>query len=402
MAKRTATCRTRPGSPSATSRTTPWGTERDRAQAAQEEPFEPALARRREIEVVTRPVAGDLGVATRHVAVDVDAVGTDGLAGVVGERVRRRGTPPGRTSCRGTPWSTTARRPATSSASSATYRTVTKELRPAGREPWVRPRCAAAPPGGSADGARRRARRGPRRWPSAGMEPGHQCRGVRVPGRPRSGSRSLTGGRRRSRPGIAGDGFLRWRRRNAAGGRRRAGRRRGRAACQSQYPVPTRCVTVHGLILTSTLRTFREYRPAMALLPALQEAFEGLVKMADQPPGLSPAEALACWMHEKIDENFTALNVDRPPVASEVDHRIPVAHGEVTARCPGKGNSHGSDAVGKVDPGRRIGHAGSPPASWVGNLPFQFRCHAVSGSHHELQGLLPRWAQRRPSGFRIS
>ena len=69
----------------------------------------------------------------------------------------------------------------------------------------------------------------------------------------------------------------------------------------------------------------------MPLLPALQEAFEGLAQMANQPPGLSPAEARA-WMHEKIDENFTALYVDRPPVASEIDHQIPVADGEVTAR----------------------------------------------------------------------
>ena len=30
----------------------------------------------------------------------------------------------------------------------------------------------------------------------------------------------------------------------------------------------------------------------MALLPALQEAYEGLAKMADQPPGLSPAEVV--------------------------------------------------------------------------------------------------------------
>jgi len=69
----------------------------------------------------------------------------------------------------------------------------------------------------------------------------------------------------------------------------------------------------------------------MPLLPALQDAFDGLAKMADQPPGLSPAEGRA-WMHERIDENFTALNVDRPPVASEVDHRIPVTDGEITAR----------------------------------------------------------------------
>ena len=34
----------------------------------------------------------------------------------------------------------------------------------------------------------------------------------------------------------------------------------------------------------------REYRPAMPLLPG-SGAFEGLAQMADQPPGLSPAEA---------------------------------------------------------------------------------------------------------------
>ena len=69
----------------------------------------------------------------------------------------------------------------------------------------------------------------------------------------------------------------------------------------------------------------------MQLLPGLEVAFEGMAKMADQPPGLSPAEARA-WLHEKIDENFTAMSADRPPVALEVDHQIPVAGGEVTAR----------------------------------------------------------------------
>jgi acetyl esterase len=69
----------------------------------------------------------------------------------------------------------------------------------------------------------------------------------------------------------------------------------------------------------------------MPLLPGLEGAFEGMARMADQPPGLSPAEARA-WLHEKIDENFTAMSEDRPPVALEVDHKVPVAGGEVTAR----------------------------------------------------------------------
>jgi acetyl esterase len=69
----------------------------------------------------------------------------------------------------------------------------------------------------------------------------------------------------------------------------------------------------------------------MPLLPGLQDAATALAKMADQPPGLSPAEARA-WLHERIDETFTAMNEERPPVASEVDHRIPVEGGEITAR----------------------------------------------------------------------
>jgi acetyl esterase len=50
-----------------------------------------------------------------------------------------------------------------------------------------------------------------------------------------------------------------------------------------------------------------------------------------QPDGLSPAEKRA-WMHERIDETFTAMMDDRPPVATEVDHRVPVEGGEITVR----------------------------------------------------------------------
>jgi acetyl esterase len=69
----------------------------------------------------------------------------------------------------------------------------------------------------------------------------------------------------------------------------------------------------------------------MELLPGLQDAFAGLKEMGSPPEELSPAEARA-WMHERIDANFTALSEDRPPVASEIDHQIPVDEGSITAR----------------------------------------------------------------------
>jgi acetyl esterase len=97
--------------------------------------------------------------------------------------------------------------------------------------------------------------------------------------------------------------------------------------------------------------------PAMPLLPALQDAYEGLAKMADQPPGLSPAEARA-WLHERIDENFTAMNEDRPPVASEADHQVPVEGGDVTALV------YRPDASGPL-PGYLYLHGGG---WWLGTL----------------------------------
>ena len=95
----------------------------------------------------------------------------------------------------------------------------------------------------------------------------------------------------------------------------------------------------------------------MPLLPGLQDAAAALAKMADQPPGLSPAEARA-WLHERIDETFTAMNEDRPPVASEVDHRIPVGGGEITARV------YRPDADGPL-PGYLYLHGGG---WWLGTL----------------------------------
>ena len=58
----------------------------------------------------------------------------------------------------------------------------------------------------------------------------------------------------------------------------------------------------------------------MELLPGLEQASEELAKMGAPPEGLSVAETRA-WLHQRIDETFTAMNEERPPVASEVDHR---------------------------------------------------------------------------------
>jgi acetyl esterase len=69
----------------------------------------------------------------------------------------------------------------------------------------------------------------------------------------------------------------------------------------------------------------------MELLPGLQAAFESFAAMGSPPEGLTTAERRA-WIHEHIDATFTAFNQERPPVASEVDHRVPVDGGEVTAR----------------------------------------------------------------------
>jgi len=69
----------------------------------------------------------------------------------------------------------------------------------------------------------------------------------------------------------------------------------------------------------------------MELLPGLEDAFAALAQMGTPPEGLSTAETRA-WLHDRIDETFTAMGADRPPVASEVDHRIPVEGGEITAR----------------------------------------------------------------------
>jgi acetyl esterase len=69
----------------------------------------------------------------------------------------------------------------------------------------------------------------------------------------------------------------------------------------------------------------------MELLPGLEDAFASLAQIGTPPDGLSTAETRA-WLHERIDDAFTAMSAERLPVASEVDHRVPVDGGEVTAR----------------------------------------------------------------------
>ncbi|HEY7106986.1 MAG TPA: alpha/beta hydrolase [Acidimicrobiia bacterium] len=95
----------------------------------------------------------------------------------------------------------------------------------------------------------------------------------------------------------------------------------------------------------------------MDLLPGLQDAFDSLVSMGTPPEGLSVAQRRA-WMHERIDETFTSMGDERPPVASEVDRRIAVEGGEVTARV------YRPDAEGAL-PGYLYLHGGG---FWLGTL----------------------------------
>ena len=69
----------------------------------------------------------------------------------------------------------------------------------------------------------------------------------------------------------------------------------------------------------------------MELLPGLQEAFSSFATMGAPPDGLSTAERRGVDP-PRIDETFTAMYEERPPVASEIDHRIAVDGGEITAR----------------------------------------------------------------------
>jgi acetyl esterase len=69
----------------------------------------------------------------------------------------------------------------------------------------------------------------------------------------------------------------------------------------------------------------------MDLLPGLEDAFAALAQMGTPPAGLSTAETRA-WLHDRIDETFTSLSAEQPPVASEVDHRVMVDGGQITAR----------------------------------------------------------------------
>ena len=95
----------------------------------------------------------------------------------------------------------------------------------------------------------------------------------------------------------------------------------------------------------------------MNLLPGLQEAFDSMVRMGAPPEGLSVAEQRG-WLHERIDETFTSMNEQRGPVASEVDHTVPVDGGEITARV------YRPDSDGPL-PGYLYLHGGG---FWLGTL----------------------------------
>src|SRR5579863_2330325 len=65
----------------------------------------------------------------------------------------------------------------------------------------------------------------------------------------------------------------------------------------------------------------------MPVLPALQDAYDALLRMVQPPEGLSTADTRR-WVHERIDETFGTLSLPRPPVASETDHQV----GQITVR----------------------------------------------------------------------
>lgn len=69
----------------------------------------------------------------------------------------------------------------------------------------------------------------------------------------------------------------------------------------------------------------------MPLLPALQAVLDAIADAPAAPADASPAEARAS-AHAMMDMSFTALEAEHAPVASEVDHRVPVEEGEITVR----------------------------------------------------------------------
>ena len=69
----------------------------------------------------------------------------------------------------------------------------------------------------------------------------------------------------------------------------------------------------------------------MPLHPALQAVLDAIAESPQSAPGASPAEARAI-AHAMMDQSFMALAADAAPVASEVDHKVPVDGGEITVR----------------------------------------------------------------------
>ena len=69
----------------------------------------------------------------------------------------------------------------------------------------------------------------------------------------------------------------------------------------------------------------------MPLLPALQAVLDAIADSPASSPSATPAEARAN-AHAMMDMSFMALAAEHPPALSEVDHKVPVADGEITVR----------------------------------------------------------------------
>jgi acetyl esterase len=66
-------------------------------------------------------------------------------------------------------------------------------------------------------------------------------------------------------------------------------------------------------------------------LPPLQAILDAIAESPAAPTDASPAEASAS-AHAMLDMSFMALEAEHPPVATEVDHTVPVDGGEITVR----------------------------------------------------------------------
>ncbi|CAN7536317.1 alpha/beta hydrolase [Phenylobacterium sp. LjRoot219] len=95
----------------------------------------------------------------------------------------------------------------------------------------------------------------------------------------------------------------------------------------------------------------------MPVLPPIKPIFDAMNAPAPRSD-VPPAEARAA-MHAMIEQNFSALSRQPPPLPSERDHQVPAAGGEITVRVYSQG------AGGRARPCYLYLHGGG---FWLGTL----------------------------------